>query len=256
MQNWQMDGAYFDGLPTDPVFAHVFGQARESDADSILHCSFNMVRGDRGAPADRVVTSAPDVFDGYFRFTPGEAVHGRVRETEAMSWYALVRSSDTDIGSASDARAPFISNFRQAASRGSALYFLTNSAIRAQTYDGAGNLTTNVLNLPTGTANLWRVISWHRYLDAGTWKHRLINHSGDSASVSGGNNPTPTSMSNDPAIGAYPIAVGDAFGIYTKHADIGGAICFPGMHDETQRGQVANVLREVAAQLELVELGS
>src|SRR5690606_1076462 len=134
------------------------------------------------------------------RFTPGDSVHGLERETEGWTWLAFVRSVDTDIGQTASDRAPFIGNFRQGLSAylGSSVYGLTNSAFRAQTDAAAGGLVTAVLTIPASGIDRWRLIETSRFLDGSTWKLRMVNHTGDSDGLSGGNTPTPSPLSAAP----------------------------------------------------------
>lgn len=229
VNNWQLDGAYIDGWPVTPQRAHVFGQAREDDAEARLHCAFNMVKGDRGAPADRRVTGAPTVNEASFTFSPGDSIHGLERETQAWTWLFFARSTDTDVGQTSSDRAPVMGNFRQGLSiyLGSSVYGLTNSAFRAQTYDAAGGLVTTVLNIPAAGLDRWRLIEVSRYLDGATWKLRIVNHTGDSEGLSGGNTPTPASLAAAPGIGRFPLAFGYPGEIWTKHMDVQNGVIFP-----------------------------
>ena len=217
-----------DGDPVLPLRAHVFGAARDTDAASRLHCSHNMAPGARRAPADRRITGAPEVNPAFFRFNPGDSIHGLERETEAFTWLLFMRSTDTDIGQTSNDRAGAMGNFRQGLSiyRGSSVYALTNSAIRAQTYDVAGGLVTTVLNLPSTTINFWRLIEVTRFLDGGTWKLRVVNHFGDSTALSGGNAPVQP-LAAAPAIGTYPVAFGYPGEVWTKHLDMRHGKIYP-----------------------------
>nr|WP_298102210.1 hypothetical protein [uncultured Shinella sp.] len=211
----------------EPMGAWLFNRGDADDVMARRMFSRNRIIGARNAPEDRLVIGAPQVFDDYARFGPGDAILTRISEPLEWTMYAIARSTYPTMGATTNERAQIGGWFGNTANRGSSLIFQSMTALRGITYQ---NPTTPVLvpadlNVPTSSINKWRV---YRMWGADTGI-RLKNISGDSAT----NEPVATPIVGGKAAGRQRFAIGCRLesgvpGSYVGHCDIAGLLLFKG----------------------------